>query len=135
MSVTVEITEGPLKRGSSDRAVPTNGAAGSAGSTGASVIFEGIVRAQEENGTIVALDYEAYRPMADRELERLASDILRAHGLHRIAVEHSVGHVRVGEVSFRLLIESAHRTEAMRAMAEFIDRMKLDIPIWKRAVH
>jgi len=42
--------------------------------------------------------------------------------------------VAVGEVSFVLIVESAHRAEALAAMADFIDRLKQDVPIWKRAV-
>ncbi len=102
---------------------------------GAVVFFEGIVRAQEGERTIVALDYEAYRPMADRSLEQLARAVALRHGLQRVVVEHSVGRVAVGARSFRLTVESAHRVESLRAMSEFIDQMKLDVPLWKRAVY
>jgi molybdopterin synthase catalytic subunit len=70
--------------------------------------------------------------MADRQLEYLALDVCSRHGLIAIDVMHSVGRVAVGEISFRLIVASAHRKEALAAMDEFIDRMKQDVPIWKR---
>src|SRR5208337_5556001 len=69
--------------------------------------------------------------MALRVLEALALEMIETHGLIGIAVEHSRGRVGVGECSFRLQIAAPHRQEALAAMAEFIDRMKRDVPIWK----
>ena len=88
----------------------------------------------EEGRSIVALDYEVYDPMAVRVLEGLARAMIERHGLIGVAVEHSRGRVAVGECSFRLQIAAPHRQEALAAMAEFIDRMKRDAPIWKNAV-
>ena len=100
---------------------------------GAAVAFAGLVRPLEDGRTIVALDYEIYEPMALRVLEELAREMIETHGLIGIAVEHSRGRVGVGECSFRLQIAAPHRQEALAAMAEFIDRMKRDAPIWKNA--
>ena len=100
---------------------------------GAAVTFEGLVRPMEDGRAVVALDYEVYEPMAPRVLEDLAREMLATHGLVGIAVEHSRGRVAVGECSFRLQIAAPHRQEALAAMAEFIDRMKCDAPIWKNA--
>ena len=72
--------------------------------------------------------------MAVRVLEGLARAMIERHGLIGVAVEHSRGRVAVGECSFRLQIAAPHRQEALAAMAEFIDRMKRDAPIWKNAV-
>lgn len=125
MSVAVTIVDGPLGQ--------YEPRPDSAGLVGAEVVFDGIVRAHEGDATIAALDYEAYRPMADRELERLAKRMLDEHGLLSIAVWHSVGRVPVGGVSFRLVIRSAHRKEALAAMDGFIDALKVDVPLWKKA--
>ena len=64
-------------------------------------------------------------------LEELAAAVLCSHGLAAIAVEHSVGRVAVGEISFRLRIASEHRAEGLAAAAEFISRMKEDVPLFK----
>ena len=100
--------------------------------TGAVLVFEGIVRSEEDGQRINALIYTAYEPMATMELTKLAQDVCTRHSLARITVEHSRGRVRVGEVSFRLTIRSPHRKQALAAMDEFIDRMKRDVPIWKK---
>ncbi len=125
MEVRVEIVEGAL--GPTADAVRADGA-------GAVVVFEGVVRGEEDGVPIEGLDYEAYMPMAERELERLAREVGEAHGIALMRVEHSTGRVGVGECSFRLTVASAHRAEALAATGEFIDRMKRDVPIWKSAV-
>ena len=102
---------------------------------GATLVFEGIVRANEQGRAIRALSYEAYEPMATNALTELARDILHKHALIAITVEHSRGEVLAGERSFRLAIDSAHRKEALAAMDEFIDRMKRDVPIWKSPIY
>jgi len=115
------------------------------GLVGARVRFEGIVRLEEPRGDahsgeraavgeLAALAYTAYEPMATGELERIASEVGAAFGVEAMFVLHSRGRVGVGEVSFVLIIESAHRGPALRAMSEFIDRMKRDVPIWKMPV-
>ena len=131
MSVLISISQGPL---SSDRLLALLSAS-AAHAVGATVVFEGIVRANEQGRTIRALSYEAYEPMATNSLTQLANDILSKHALIAITVEHSRGEVAAGERSFRLAIDSAHRKEALAAMDEFIDRMKRDVPIWKTAIY
>jgi molybdopterin synthase catalytic subunit len=124
MNLTISITDGPLGPAPAwqpDRA-------------GAILAFEGIVRAKEDEGTISALDYQTYEPMAQRMLEEIARDLIQRHGLIAMHIHHSRGQVPVGQCSFRLLIASLHRKEAIAGMDEFIDRLKRDVPIWKKAV-
>ncbi len=131
MSVLISISQGPL---SSERLLASYSAS-AAHAVGATVVFEGIVRANEQDRIIRALSYEAYEPMATNSLTQLANDILSKHTLIAITVEHSRGEVATGQRSFRLAIDSAHRKEALAAMDEFIDRMKRDVPIWKTAIY
>lgn len=125
MIIEVRIVEGPLPR----RAERVPGAG-----VGAVMAFEGVVRGEESGRAIAGLEYETYEGMAEPELERLALEIATARGLMAIFVWHSRGFVATGECSFRIEVESAHRQEGLRAIGEFIDRMKRDVPIWKRAV-
>lgn len=125
MSTSARIIDGPL---------PAPGLNTPPAGTGAMLMFEGIVRELESGRRIAALDYEAYEPMAARELERLAVETLNRHRLLSVRAWHSRGRVPVGACSFRLVIESPHRAEALRAMEHFIDRMKRDVPIWKKPV-
>ena len=161
MSVEVSITDGPLPAASQSNAPvagtgesvtetseahstkrpkrqrglpsPTTRETSSTSQTGAVLVFEGIVRSEEDGQPIDALNYTAYEPMATMELTKLAQDVLDKYGLKQIAVEHSRGRVGVGEISFRLSIWSPHRKESLAATDEFIDRMKRDVPIWKSA--
>jgi molybdopterin synthase catalytic subunit len=117
------------------------GGAHTPGHQGAALRFEGIVRRSEPRddgrGTehaLLALDYQTYDTMAERELLTLAHTVAERHGLLSLATLHSRGRVSVGEVSFVLIVESVHRAEALGAMADFIDRLKQDVPIWKLAV-
>ncbi|MFO0829173.1 MAG: molybdenum cofactor biosynthesis protein MoaE [Phycisphaerales bacterium] len=125
MSVEVRMCAGPLKAGSTIEA-PSE--------AGARVVFEGVVRGHEGDRSIVALNYQAYRPMADEMLRSIAAETLAQFGLLAIHVEHSDGTVKVGECSFRLVIHAPHRKPAIAAMDAFIDRMKRDVPIWKTAI-
>ncbi|MCA9292978.1 MAG: molybdenum cofactor biosynthesis protein MoaE [Phycisphaerales bacterium] len=124
-NVLVVMTQGPLDAAP---ARPNDGI------TGAWIVFEGIVRMQEDGLDLCALQYTAYEPMAQRVLTEIAADVLERHGLQRIVVEHARGEAPVGSCSFRLSIASAHRKAAIQAMDQFIDRMKQSVPIWKEPV-
>jgi molybdopterin synthase catalytic subunit len=123
--VRARINEGPLS--GPVPSFPRDGA-------GAVVCFEGIVRPLEDGRAIRGLCYEAYEPMAREMLMAIGEEIACRHGLAGLCVEHSKGLVRVGECSLRLQIAGRHRYEALAAMGEFIDRLKMDVPIWKTAV-
>lgn len=125
MTVSVSILDGPLP--------PWRSPAPDA-DVGAVVLFEGIVREDENGGLLEALDYQTYEPMAQTMLTRLAQQILERHALADIIVEHSRARVPVGACSFRLVITAGHRKPALAAADEFIDRLKQDVPIWKRPV-
>jgi molybdopterin synthase catalytic subunit len=117
-----------------DGALPIRSDAPAIDGAGAVVCFAGIVREIEDGRVLEGIDYEAYLPMAELELRRLAEQVAAEHGLLAIHVHHSRGMVKVGECSFRLLVASAHRKASLAAMDQFIDRMKQDVPIWKQAV-
>ena len=124
MSVGVVIVDGPLG--------PAEATPGLGAGQGAFVVFEGVVRPDEAGRPISGLVYQAYRPMAARQLEELAGAAVRQYRLLGVRVEHSEGFVPVGRASFRLTVWSEHRAEALAAMGWFIDAMKRDVPIWKQ---
>jgi len=101
--------------------------------SGAGIVFEGIVRPTEDGRQILGLEYEVYRPMAERQLELIGREMVEKHGLISMEIEHSTGLVPNVACSFRLRVEAVHRKEGLRAVDEFIDRLKRDVPIWKRA--
>lgn len=140
--IFTRIVDGPLTRSAEANALAEVGAELArlhrAGAVGAVLRFDGIVRRGEpkevrsgEEGKLLALNYQTYEPMATRELETLARSVAAAHGLSSLVTLHSRGRVGVGEVSFVLMVTAPHRAETLAAVAEFIDRMKRDVPIWK----
>lgn len=101
---------------------------------GACVEFQGLVREIEGATALAGLHYEAHIPMATRHLGRIFDELHAAHGCDAITFIHRLGWVPVGEASLFLRVLAAHRGEALRFCGEAIDRMKADVPIWKRAL-
>ncbi|MCC7409767.1 MAG: molybdenum cofactor biosynthesis protein MoaE [Phycisphaeraceae bacterium] len=124
MNIHVSITDGSLPPSSARRDYDA----------GAVLYFEGVVRPTEDGQPLEALDYEVYEPMARRTLAQLAEQAGQRFKLLSVEVEHSRGKVSAGACSFRLCVASSHRAEAIEATAWFIDRMKQDVPIWKRPI-
>jgi len=102
------------------------------GQAGAWAEFRGIVRAHENDQTISALEYEAYPGMAEREIRRLLAEIAARHPCLAATVIHRIGIVPVGETAIYVGVAAKHRGAAFALLAEFMDRLKQDVPIWKR---
>jgi len=103
------------------------------GTCGSCVEFRGIVRADEKGSAIQGLNYEAYRPMAEKELERLLHELAVAHPCLSAEVIHRLGWVPVDEASIYIRIRSTHRREGFQLLAALMGRLKQDVPIWKSA--
>jgi molybdopterin synthase catalytic subunit len=101
---------------------------------GALFAFRGVVRPFEADREISGLTYESYDPMATRMLGDLAREAVSLHGLLAVRVAHSRGFVPAGECSFLLEVAAFHRKEAVAAVDWYVDRLKRDVPIWKRPV-
>ena len=103
-----------------------------AASLGAWVEFRGVVRGEEDGQLIRALEYEAYSPMAEREMHRLIAELSAAKPCLTTRVIHRVGVVPVGEAAIYVGIAAKHRAEAFALLSAFMNRLKQDVPIWKR---
>lgn len=110
-------------------AVSLTGAVGAA-SHGAVVTFEGVVRGEEAGVPIAAIVYEAYEPMAEREIGRIV-DEARSRWSAAVQVRHRIGRVGVGEASLVVACGAGHRREAFEAVTWVVDRIKALAPIWK----
>jgi molybdopterin synthase catalytic subunit len=106
----------------------------SSGAAGAWAEFRGIVRGEENGAPIAALEYEAYHGMAENEIRRLLEGISTRHPCLAATVIHRIGVIPVGETAVCVGIAAKHRGPAFAALAEFMDRLKQDVPIWKRRV-
>lgn len=101
-------------------------------SDGAVAFFAGVVRDHNEGREVESVFYEAYRPMAEKEIDRVVEEVRRRHPAVRIALQHRLGLLRVGECSIAIACASPHRAEAFEACRELIDRIKERAPIWKK---
>jgi molybdopterin synthase catalytic subunit len=108
------------------------GVAAAGAGCGAVVEFAGVVRGEEDGVVISALDYEAYEPMASRQIERILTELEPAHSCVAVEVSHRIGRVPVGEAAILVRIEAKHRGEAFQMLEKFMIRLKQDVPIWKR---
>ncbi|MFA6565047.1 MAG: molybdenum cofactor biosynthesis protein MoaE [Verrucomicrobiia bacterium] len=102
-----------------------------AGLAGAVAEFTGIVRAEENGRPVAALEYEAYAPMAEREMRRIIEAVGREHPCLAVRVIHRVGVIPVGEAAIYVAAFAPHRAEAFAMLTKFMDRLKQDVPIWK----
>lgn len=102
---------------------------------GCVVEFRGTVRDNARGKAVLRLEYEAYAPMVEAEMQRIAADVSAKHQVLRIAVVHSYGIVEVGGCSVVVAIAGAHRAEAFRAAIDFMDALKERIPIWKKEIY
>lgn len=102
------------------------------GEDGAVVLFEGIVRNHSRGRGTRYLEYEAYEPMAVKEMERLAEEALSKFQIRDVAIIHRLGHLDVGETSVLIVVVSAHRAAAFEACRWLIDTLKRKVPIWKK---
>ncbi len=101
---------------------------------GALVIFEGIVRDNNLGRRVLFLEYEAYKDMAVRVLNRIADQLAEDYELDDIAIWHRIGHLEIGDTSLVIAVGSPHRREAFKACSEAVDQVKALVPVWKREV-
>jgi len=99
---------------------------------GASVIFEGVVRNHSRGRRTLFLEYEAYEPMAIKEMDALIAEALTRFQIRDAAIVHRLGRIEIGETSVLIVVTSAHRAAAFEACRWLIDTLKKTVPIWKK---
>ena len=100
---------------------------------GAVLEFFGVVRELENGKKIPGLHYEAYEPMAHAQLQKIILELAVKNPCEEILFIHRLDFVPVGEASLFIRISSRHRQAALTLMSELIERLKADVPVWKRA--
>jgi molybdopterin synthase catalytic subunit len=95
-------------------------------------LFLGTVRDHSESGGVTGLTYEAWEELAVRRLEELGEELFAAWALRRVALLHRTGELAVGETSVAIAVSAEHRAEAFEACRHAIERLKADVPIWKK---
>ena len=125
----IELRDSPLDVGAAVSAV-SDDAAGAIG------IFLGTTRAETDGSghKLIALDYEAYHDMAQRQIRALADEARKRWPISRMAVLHRVGRVDVGQPSVLIAVSTPHRAESFEACRFLIDRLKMEATIWKKEI-
>lgn len=99
---------------------------------GAVVVFTGSARDHHRGRVVTGLTYSAYRPLAERALTRIVTGLEAGDPDHRAAIAHRLGDVAAGEVSVVIATSAPHRDAAYQANREALERLKREVPIWKR---
>src|SRR5258708_7883692 len=101
-------------------------------SDGAYVLFEGVVRNHHEGRAVESIFYDAYRSMAEKEIDAIVRDVHQQFPAVAVAILHRLGHLVVGDSSIAIVCSSPHRAESFAACRMLIDRVKQTVPIWKK---
>ena len=101
-------------------------------SDGAVLLFTGVVRDHHEGRAVAELRYEAYEEMAASAIRRICEEACERFEIGDVAVVHRLGQLEIGEISVAIAVAAAHRDPAYRASREIIERLKREVPIWKK---
>ena len=101
---------------------------------GGVVTFTGTVRSQNLGKDVVRLEFSAYAPLALKEMERIATEVMARWPLVDVQILHRVGVLAVGDIAVQIAVAAAHRAEPFAACRWVIDELKSRVPIWKREV-
>ncbi len=99
--------------------------------SGAYVSFEGWVRNHNEGQAVEALEYSAYKPLAEKEGQRIIAEAIERFGTESAACVHRIGPLAIGDIAVWVGVSSPHRGPAFDACRYIIDETKARVPIWK----
>ena len=101
---------------------------------GAIAVFIGVVRGVSYGERVLRLEYEAHEVLAEKVMEKIIEESKDKYGIIDAIVEHKIGSVGVGEDVMKIVVASRHRRECFKALMEIVDRVKHEVPIWKKEV-
>ncbi len=100
--------------------------------SGGNCLFVGTVRNINKGKEVTHLDFETYRPMAVKEMEKIAASCIAKFGVAKVAIHHRSGHVGIRDIAVIIAVSSGHRSECFEACQYAIDALKENVPIWKK---
>lgn len=101
-------------------------------SDGAVVTFDGIVRDNFDGRAVRYLEYEAYVEMVEKKMAEIGTEVQQKFAVGEIAMMHRIGRLEIGESSIVIAVAAPHRHAAFEACAYAMDRVKEDVPVWKK---
>ena len=94
--------------------------------------FIGTVRNDTQGKEVTKLDFSTYKPMAIKEMQKIAELTLEKFDIYKIAVHHAEGVLKIGDIPVIIAVSSKHRKAAFAACEFAIDTLKKTVPIWKK---
>ena len=101
-------------------------------SCGGISVFIGTVRNITQNKAVTQLDFSTYKPMAIKEMKKIAAKALVQFPIKRIAIHHAEGLLQIKDIPVIITVSSPHRNAAFEACQFAIDTLKETVPIWKK---
>lgn len=100
--------------------------------SGAICVFVGVVRNVSKDNTVKALEFEAYKTMALKEMEQIGKEAFEKWNLNKVVIEHVLGYKKVTDPVVIVGVSCMHRQESFEACQFIIDTLKMRVPIWKK---
>ncbi|WP_405381617.1 molybdenum cofactor biosynthesis protein MoaE [Maribacter sp. LLG6340-A2] len=100
--------------------------------SGGICVFVGTVREFTNQEEVVSLEFETYKTMALKEMEKIANTAIEKWKLNKVVMRHAVGEKGVAEPVVVVGASSAHRNACFEACRYLIDTLKETVPIWKK---
>ena len=101
-------------------------------SCGGIAVFVGTVRNATKNKNVTQLDFSTYKPMAIKEMQKIADLALDKFPIKKIAIHHAEGLLQIEDIPVIISVSSPHRKAAFDACQFAIDTLKETVPIWKK---
>ncbi|MEM1135306.1 MAG: molybdenum cofactor biosynthesis protein MoaE [Bacteroidota bacterium] len=102
--------------------------------SGGNTAFIGTVRDQTKGKRVVRLEFEAYKPMAISEMQKIANKVTERWEAYSVVMHHRVGTLQIGEIAVIIVVATPHRAAAFEACQYAIDTLKETVPIWKKEI-
>lgn len=99
---------------------------------GAIGTFTGIVREHTKETQTTYLEFEKYEKVADERIEQICNELKQKEGILDVVIHHKIGRIDPGEDIVYIVVASAHRKELFPVLSEAIERVKSEVPIWKK---
>ena len=100
--------------------------------SGGIATFTGIVRRINANVETTAIDFEKYEGVADRAIEKICFDMKQKENIIDVLIHHKTGLIKSGEDIVYIVVAAAHRQELFQTLIDSLERIKEDVPIWKK---
>ena len=94
--------------------------------------FVGTVRNDTQGKEVTQLDFSTYKPMAIKEMQKIADLALEKFAIKKMAIHHAEGILQIGAIPVIITASAKHRKAAFEACQFAIDTLKETVPIWKK---